>query len=140
VSWPEHIPQDEVRHQVALGYDWLPTVADLCSVAPPNVILDGKSLVAVIRSRQAPTPHEVVHWQHGSSWAVRSGDWKLLFDVFDTTRSAPGEQIPGHFLVNLRDDPSETVNRALDHAEVVDRLKRLRREWEADVRASETRR
>jgi len=133
VSWPGHLPQNEVRSQMAYGCDWLPTIAELCGVAPPRHAQDGKSLVPVIRSADAPSPHDVLHWQIGSSWAVRAGDWKLLFDVVDTTRRAPGERIAGAFLVNLHDDPSETTNLAAVRPDVVARLKRLRAEWEAGL-------
>jgi arylsulfatase A-like enzyme len=129
VSWPGHLPQDQVRSPVAYGCDWLPTIAELCGVPLPKNSLDGKSLVPVIRSADAPTPHDVLHWQFLSSWAVRAGDWKLLHDVLDTTRRDPGERIAGSFLVNLRDDPSEHTNLAAKHPEVVARLTRLRAEW-----------
>lgn len=133
VSWPGHLPENGVRAQVAHGCDWLPTIAELCGVPPPKRPLDGTSLLGVIRSLEAPTPHRVLHWQFESSWAVREGDWKLLHDVLDTTRSAPGERIEGSFLVNLRDDPSETTNRAAKHPDVVRRLERLRDEWSSQA-------
>ena len=63
----------------------------------------------------------------------REGDWKLLFNVNDTTKG-PGTVIPGAFLVNLRDDPSEKRNVAAVHPEIVARLKRLRAEWEAGLK------
>src|SRR5262249_53673570 len=113
---------------------WLPTIAELCGVATPTNPIDGRSLVPVIRSAGAPTPHEVLHWQFESSWAVRAGDWKLLHDVLDTTRRAPGERIDGPFLVNLRDAPSETTNLAAGHPDVVARLKRLRDDWSSATR------
>ena len=128
VGWPGHLPEDQVRDQVAHGCDWLPTIAELCSVPLPKVHLDGKSLAAVIRSADAPTPHDALHWQLGASWAVRSGDWKLLHDPVDTTRRTPGERIPGDFLVNLRDDPSESTNLATAHPDIVKRLTRLHAE------------
>ncbi len=133
VSWPGHLPENEVRDQVAHGCDWLPTIAELCGVATPKSPIDGKSLVRVIRSAEAPTPHDVLHWQFDSSWAVREGDWKLLHDVLDTTRRAPGERIKGKFLVNVRDDPSETTNVVAGHPDVVARLERRRAEWEAGL-------
>ena len=83
----------------------------------------------MIRSADAPTPHDVLHWQIDASWAVREGDWKLLHDVVDTTRRAPGERIAGSFLVNLHDDPSETTNLAASHPDIVARLERRRAEW-----------
>ena len=124
ISWPGHLPRDQVRDQVAYGCDWLPTIAELCDVPPPKAQLDGKSLAAVIRSADETTPHDQLHWQFDKSWAVRSGDWKLLHDAPDTTRRAPGESIPGDFLVNLRDDPSETTNVAAAHPDIVNRLTR----------------
>jgi arylsulfatase A len=131
ISWPGRLPQNEVRSQVANGCDWLPTIAELCGAKLPVVKLDGKSLTAVIKDANVPSPHTVLHWQIGKSWAVRDGDWKLLFNVEDTTKRSPGTVIPGLFLVNLKDDPSEKSNLAAARPEIVDRLKRLRAEWEA---------
>jgi arylsulfatase A len=133
VSWPGQIPEGEVRSQMGYGCDWLPTIAEFCAVRLPERTLDGKSLVPVIRSAQTPSPHNVLHWQFESSWAVRAGDWKLLHDVLDTTKRAPGERIPGFFLVNLRDDPSETTNLAGRYGDEVSRLNRLRLEWETSL-------
>jgi arylsulfatase A len=133
VSWPGHLPQNEVRSQLAYGCDWLPTIAGMCGAALPSSALDGKSLGPLIHSAVAPSPHDVLHWQFDKGWAVRSGDWKLLVDVLDTTRRAPGEKIAGPFLVNLRNDPSETTNLAEAHPDVVARLKGLHAEWETGL-------
>jgi arylsulfatase A-like enzyme len=125
ISWPGHLPEGQVRDQMAHGCDWLPTIAELCGVPLPKVRLDGRSLTAVIRSPDAPTLHDALHWQLEKSWAVRSGDWKLLHDPLDTTRRHPGEVIPGEFLVNLRKDPSEKTNVAAAHPDIVARLKEM---------------
>src|SRR5262249_28840484 len=71
IRWPGHLPKNQVRDQIAHGCDWLPTLAELCGVPLPRVHLDGKSLAAVIRSAEAPTPHDALHWQLEKSWAVR---------------------------------------------------------------------
>jgi arylsulfatase A len=131
ISWSSRFPQNEVRSQVAHGCDWLPTIAELCSAKLPAVTLDGKSLVAVIKDAKVTSPHQVLHWQIGKSWAVREGDWKLLWSVEDTTERSPGTVIPGPFLVNLKEDPSEKTNLTAARPEIVGRLKRLRAEWEA---------
>lgn len=133
VSWPGHIPQGETRSQIGYGCDWLPTIADLCGVARPKQTLDGRSLVKVIQSADSSTPHDVLHWQFQSSWAVRAGDWKLLHNVLDTTTRAADERIAGPFLVNLREDPSETTSLAGSHRDELLRLNRLRSEWEAGL-------
>ena len=134
LSWPGHLPQNEIRSQIAYGCDWYVTLAELCGSRLPSILLDGKSLVPLIRSTAAlPSPHEALHWQFGSGWAVRSGDWKLLVDAIDTTKSSPGEPIKGAFLVNLRDDPSERANLAATHPEIVARLSNLHAEWESGL-------
>ena len=130
VSWPGHLPDHQVRSQVAYGCDWFPTIAELCNAKLPAVVLDGKSLSKVIKDAKTPSPHDVLHWQIGNSWAVRQGDWKLLFDVNDTTERSPGTVIPGPFLVNLKDDPSEKTNLATARPEIAARLKSLRTAWE----------
>jgi arylsulfatase A len=133
LSWPGHLPENQVRSQVAYSCDWLPTIAALCGTALPEVTLDGQSLVPVIKDEKAASPHPVLHWQIGKSWAVREGDWKLLFDVEDTTERSPGTVIPGAFLVNLKNDPAERTNLAVARPDVFVRLKRLRADWEAEL-------
>jgi arylsulfatase A-like enzyme len=132
VSWPGHLPKGQVRDQVAHGCDWLPTIAEFCGVPLPKAQLDGRSLAPVIRSADAPSPHDALHWQFDESWVVRSGDWKLLHDSLDTTHRAPGDRIEGDYLVNLRDDPSETASVAASHPDIVARLKRLHDEFSLD--------
>ncbi len=84
-----------------------------------------RASLPALRSADAATPHDVLLWQLEGSWAVRSGDWKLLHDPLDTTRRAPGERLRGDFLYNLREDPSESTSLAAAHPELVERLTRL---------------
>ena len=59
------LPEGQVRSQIAHGCDWLPTLAELCGVALPKTELNGRSLVPVLRSAAAPTPHEHLVWRSG---------------------------------------------------------------------------
>src|SRR5262249_22741716 len=83
-SWPGKLPQGETRNQAAISIDWLPTVAELCRVPLPKRKIDGRSLVPVLKSAEAKTPHDVLHWQLGDQYAVRQGDWKLVVNPRDT--------------------------------------------------------
>ncbi len=127
ISWPGHLPAGQVRDQVAHGCDWLPTVAELCRVKTPTVTLAGKSLVPVIESASAPTPHEVLHWQQGKQWAVREGDWKLICNVRnDSDDGLPlSKQDLSLFLSNIAKDPGETTNLAAEQPGIVERLTSL---------------
>ena len=133
VSWPGHVPESTVRGQLAHACDWLPTVAEFCGVVPPNPDLDGASLARVIASSDAPTPHQVVHWQVGrgpaAQWAVRRGDWKLIGNAQDTGNSQALARSDALFLSDLAGDPGESRNHAAEHPEAVRELRELHENW-----------
>lgn len=132
ISWPGHVPEGEVRRQFATACDWLPTVLDLCGVAPAGHEIDGFSLRPLLVSANAPSPHTLFHWQSGGGrqnpqWAVREGPWKL---VVNGLGAGDDEQI---FLSNLTRDVSETRNKAADQPELVQHLSRRHDEWTRTV-------
>ncbi len=128
ISWPGRLDEDRVEHGVAHGCDWKPTIAALCGVELIDKETDGKSLVPMIRDR-ADSPHELLHWTIGNSWAVREGNWKLLGNPRDTSNRAPLEENDRLFLVSLEEDIGETKNLAQKHPETVRRLKSLHDAW-----------
>jgi arylsulfatase A-like enzyme len=129
VSWPGRIPQNAVRNQVAASIDWMPTIAEYCGVKLPDVKIDGKSIVNMIESDNALSPHDVLHWESGKHWAVREGDWKLVHNGPATDYK--GRKIPQveNFLSNIAEDVTETKNLAEAHFEIVKRLTKLHNEW-----------
>jgi len=133
ISWPGHLPQGEVRTQLATACDWLPTIAALCDVELPRRRLDGRDLSAVIRSAKASSPHETFHWALGGQWAVRSGRWKLLANPRDTTNGHKPQTLRGRFLYDLSADLGERNDLAKRHPDVVARLQALHKEWVAGL-------
>lgn len=134
VSFPGRIPAGEVRNQCCTNCDWLPTIARICGADLPDRTIDGKDILPVILSKDAPAPHRVWHWQLGKQWAVRRGDWKLLMDVRDTSDGHHRDRvIPGPFLANLAEDPTEETNFANQHPDIVQQLTALHQEWLKDV-------
>jgi arylsulfatase A len=133
ISWPGHVPTGQVRDQAAHACDWLPTLAELTGVKRPDAELDGQSLRAVIESSDAPSPHDVLHWELGDQWAVREGPWKLIGNPKDTSNKAPLQPADRLFLANLADNPGEMRNLAAEQPEVVIRLKKLHDEWRNTV-------
>ncbi|MGQ9730355.1 MAG: sulfatase-like hydrolase/transferase [Candidatus Zipacnadales bacterium] len=127
-SLPGLIPMNAVRHQFVAAIDWFPTIAELTGVPLPNRKIDGKSLVEVLKSPDAPPTHPVFHWQVGArnQWAAREGDWKLV-------ASDIGTPSPTLFLSNLAQDPSESKNLASQYPDLVRRLQQLHREWIAEM-------
>lgn len=130
ISWPAALPQEEVRDQMAVNVDWFPTLLDLCEIPYAADQFEGKSLVSVIREKEA-SPHESFCWRSfDNRWAVRKGDWKLLKDPRDPTADTPiSSDKESLFLVNLAAHPGESVNQAAEHPERVEELTRIYQEW-----------
>lgn len=139
ISWPAHLPEGEVRSQIVHACDWMPTLAELCGVELLNPDIDGKSVVPVLRSASAASPHEVLHWLCGNSrqaqWAVRAGDWKLIGHVVATAGDELTAEDKRLFLANLANDPSEKINLARQNPQVVERLSELHKDWLAKQKA-----
>ncbi|MBN2316153.1 MAG: sulfatase-like hydrolase/transferase [Sedimentisphaerales bacterium] len=134
VSWPGHIPQNAVRDQVAISIDWMPTIAHYCGVKTPDRKIDGKSIVSVIESPSAPTPHDELHWESSKHWAVRQGNWKLVHNGPATDYK--GRKLPKatDFLSDMTKDVTETKNIAGDHPDIVKKLTNLHDAWTSDVK------
>jgi len=139
VSWPAKLPANQVRDQLAMGCDWFPTLAELAGLERPTHHLDGKSLVSVLESPHAASPHASVYWQLGNGknaqWVVRQDDWKLLGNPTD--RTAPNSLTAADrlFLANLKTDHTESKNLASEHPEVVESLLTLKQEYAASITA-----
>ncbi|MBN1125721.1 MAG: sulfatase-like hydrolase/transferase [Sedimentisphaerales bacterium] len=136
VSWPGKIAQGEVRPQVAINMDWMPTIAKWCGTTIEHRI-DGLDLSEVIESANTPSPHKQLHWERPGGkqihWVAREGDWKLVVNgpaTKDRHLDLPAEQ---EFLSNLSKDVTETKNLADQHPEKVERLKQLHDQWRKSV-------
>jgi arylsulfatase A-like enzyme len=137
VSWPGHLPEGEVRDQMVAGCDWLPTIAELTGSGVPSRHLDGASMVTVIRSATAPSPHQSFYWQLGrgnnAQWVVREGPWKLLGNPRDPRQPqslGPDDRL---FLANLETDRTESENLATKHPGVVEQLKDLQQQFAQSI-------
>lgn len=138
VSWPGNLAAGQIRHQMATGCDWLPTLVSLCGLNAEKRTFDGKDLTAVLKSADAPSPHKVFHWEFGGGkanrqWAVRKGDWKLIANPNDTSGMAEITKDDRRFLVNLSDSIHELDNLAANHPDIVKELEQLHDKWISNV-------
>jgi arylsulfatase A len=137
VSWPAKFPQGVVRGQMVIGCDWFPTLAALTHAKLPDRPLDGQSIVDVIRSPDADSPHESLYWQLGAGknaqWVVRKGPWKLLGNPKDHRAPQSLSADDQYFLANLDEDKTESENLAPQHPQVVNDLKLLQTEYARSI-------
>lgn len=146
VSLPGTLPAGVVRDQLVTGCDWFPTIAELTGTEiPEDLHLDGTSIVPILKSKDAPSPHETFYWQLGKNpakakWVVREGDWKLHGNATENVTPEGTTPLTDDdkklFLANLADDIGETTNVAAEHPEIVEKLSLLQEEYAADIEAS----
>ena len=133
ISWKGHLPEGEVRNQMAMCIDWLPTIADLCDISTEGMELDGKSLLPLLRDEKCASPHKVLHFDFEKQWAVRCGDWKLIHDAIDVHPNDKNKTLSGLFLSNLKEDVTEQENLKDKYPEKVDELLEYRRLYEESL-------
>lgn len=136
ISWPGVLPKNEVREQFASNIDWYPTLAELVGIPLPERKIDGKSIVPIILSGEAPSVHDIFFWQSGGGkdnpqWAVRRGDWKLLHNPIQATPSEM--KADQFFLINMREGFTEQKNEAEQHPNIVKVLTQKYQKWIKEV-------
>lgn len=137
ISWKGKLKQDQVRDQLVSNTDWFPTLASLCGLPAPKVLIDGKNMVDVLKNPKATSPHQDrFFWQSRGTkknpqWAVRDKDWKLLHNPMEAKKQELTKE--GYFLVNIKTDPAEKINVAAQHPDIVARLRDLYDHWISTV-------
>jgi len=127
IRWPGHIPASRVSSQVGITMDVTTTILAVTETkVPMGARLEGINLLPTL-ARGGQTVERTLFWRvsRGSlvQQAVRSGQWKLLFDG-----ARP-------LLFNLRTDIAERENLIGRHPEVAQRLRGLLAAWQAEVDA-----
>ncbi len=123
--WPGRIPAGTVCREFASTMDLLPTAAALAGVdAPKDRSLDGVNITDLLTRGQAPAERPFFYWDGGELLAVRRGPWKahmITRPGYGPDRNNPKKHDPP-LLFNLDHDPSETVDVAAEHPDVVQSL------------------
>ena len=127
ISWPGKLPSGAVRDQSITIMDWYPTLLEICDLPKPEAKFDGHSIVPNFISPDVKSKHEVLHFQWQQKWSVREGDWKLIQHKNEVGADGQFE------LVNLADKKPEQTDYSREKSEIVERLRRLHANFEADV-------
>jgi arylsulfatase A-like enzyme len=130
--WPGRIPAGTLSHEPIHGVDLYPTILELAGAPRPQHVLDGVSLIPVLRDPKATVGPRELYWYYPMyssfnrpSVSVRRGEWKLIH-LFDSGQIE---------LYNTAEDIGETRNRAGDHPELAAELNKLALKWLDDTDA-----
>ncbi|TWT55603.1 Arylsulfatase [Thalassoglobus neptunius] len=132
IKWPDAERSNPVCDVPVISVDFYPTILDLAGIdAPSEMVLDGVSLVPLLKGEKLPERDLFWHYPHYSNQggfpggAIRRGDYKLI-ERYEDGRT---------HLYNTRDDVSETTDIAADHPELVNDLRNRLHQWYKEVDA-----
>jgi arylsulfatase A-like enzyme len=120
VNWPGRISPSRVDAPLGV-IDWLPTISKLAGFQSERDLKWNGQDIWPLLTRQARASARDLYWKGsgGRSFAMRSGDWKL---VVHNAADGNGRSVE---LFNLGEDPYEERDRAASEPETVMRLNRL---------------
>ncbi|WP_422081520.1 sulfatase family protein [Ulvibacterium sp.] len=133
VKWPGHVAPGSVSDRTICHTDLLATCADLIEVPlGADEGEDSFSLMPLLKSNDNAHGREAtVHHSVNGSFAIRKGDWKLIFCPGSGGWSDPKpdskgiDELPKFQLYNLAEDASEQQNLYPDHPEKAEELQKL---------------
>jgi len=139
MAWPGVLPQGSTMSSPMMNIDILPTIAEVTNSKLPEQIIDGKSVWKLLKGETTVGPQEAYffYYRVNELHGVRYQNWKLYFP--HSYRSLNGREggkdgLPVNYeqlrfdeieLYDLSKDISETRNVAIDHPEVVQKIKAL---------------
>src|SRR5690606_33915734 len=100
MQWKGALPEGLVYREPVATIDIVPTVMAAAGL-PVDQRLDGVDLLPYLTGQSAGPPHQSLCWrsQNAAGWAVRQGDWKLLYHA--------KTKHPRMEMFHLKEDPAE---------------------------------
>lgn len=122
--WPGHIKPHSVCDQLTSMLDVYPTILAMAQTTPHREQkLDGMNLLETL-TRGKRLDERMMFWAYSGSWAVRQGDWKLIFNR--------GDSYKGLFLFNMEQDVEEKHNLYTKETLQVKKMMTLYERWYQD--------
>jgi arylsulfatase A-like enzyme len=130
LRWPGHLPANTASAQPTITMDLTAVILAATGTRPPeDRKLDGRNVLPILQGK-APAAERTFFWRIGGAdrkqKAVRKGKWKYVLDGDAwTTRK--------ELLFDLDNDAGERKDLAYRHPEVVEELRGLLANWEAEL-------
>ncbi len=140
IRWPGVVEPGRKSSVMVNTEDFFPTIMEIAGVTYDPEILDGVSLVPVLRNNGSLARNTLYwhypHYHHlgyKPAGAVREGDYKLIEWFEETLRDEPGKVS----LFNLKKDISEANDLSADMPDKVNHLLQKLHDWRREVNAQE---
>lgn len=148
MQWKGMISGGTICHNLTSAIDLLPTFAKIVTAPLPTHIIDGVSLLPLLRGEEGANPRQsfCYYYRKNDLEAVSDGDFKLVFPHAYRTYEGflPGSDgLPGPvnesklleetLLFDLRRDPGERYNVIDKYPEVRARLEALANQYREDL-------
>ena len=123
--WPGHVPAGKGNDHICAFYDLMPTFCDVAGIKNYEKkyrnkekevdYFDGISFAPTLLGKKKQKQHDFLYWEFNETnqIAVRMDDWKLI-----VKKGKP-------FLYNLKTDIHEDNDVALQHPDIVEKLKKV---------------
>jgi len=142
IKYPKELAPGRTLDTPIMAIDLLPTLAEITGAPLPELAIDGKSAWSVLTGKSKKSPQEAYFFYYNVNelFGVRYRQWKMYFP--HTYRTMSGQEtgrngLPGEYkmteleeieLYDVVTDPSETIEVADKHPEVVAKIKVLANE------------
>jgi len=123
--WPGHIPAGKVNDHICAFYDLMPTFCEVIGIKDYEKkygnkekevdYFDGISFAPTLLGKKKQKKHDFLYWEFDETdqIAVRMDDWKMV-----VKKGTP-------FLYNLKTDIHEDTDIALQHPDVIEKMKAI---------------
>lgn len=132
--WPDVIPSGSEYNDMGLMMDWFPTFVEMAGAeVPSDRDYDGESILPILKGEVTQKPREFLYFDLAKLEAYRNGDWKVKLP-YEGFRGATWKQgVAPHDiqLFNLKSDPGEQVNLAMEQPEKLAEMLKLMKLYEA---------
>jgi len=131
IEWPARITRPRVTDVPVCTSDIYPTIVDLLQISVLNQVkpLDGISLVPLLDGKMKERPRPIGFWQGNNRLSVKAGRAAWNDNRYKLVRPASNR----YELYDLKVDPSEKIDLAAKHPEIVNRMKAELKSWQESV-------
>lgn len=125
--WKGKIEAGQVYEDMATQMDWFPTISAIVGAElPQDREIDGEDLSAVLFENGKREGDKFIYYMLDDLRAYQEGDWKLKlpYEGYEGSRGRQAVAAHDTLLFNLKDDPGETINLAVENPEKLAQMMR----------------